>query len=93
VDGYRDSVIGKGTGYRLERRGIVLDFSLQGQEIFLSTEESRQAPLWWVMGSFSRRIRWSEREPIELPSNVKVKNEWSYNFTPLLCLNGVQRHL
>jgi hypothetical protein len=73
----------QGLGYRMERRRIVLDFPAGTREFYVF---QRVQTVSYLVGNgaYSRGVRWPEFEPIELPSNVKVKIEWNYNSTPQL---------
>ena len=50
-----------------------------------------QAPIQWVTGFFFK-LKWPEREANHSPPlNAKVKDGWSYTFTPFICFHGVKR--
>jgi len=62
--------------------------SQQGQGIVLFTMTSRlvlgltEPPVQWVPGVLSPGVKWPGNEADHsLPSNAKVKNEWSYTST------------
>jgi hypothetical protein len=47
----------------------------------------------WIRGLFPRGLKRSGREVNHShPSSAEVKNEWSYTYTPPICLHGVDRY-
>ena len=69
----------------------------QQQGTFFFSESPRpalgpnQSPFQWVPAFFSGdKAADDDHSPL---SSVKVKNEWSYTSTPLVCLHGMDRDL
>ena len=92
TDGSQDKVVSIMTRLWAEQPGVQI---LAGQEIFLFSTMSRltmqpiELSIHWVPGRFPR-VKWPEHEVDHLiPSSAEVKNEWSYNSTPPVCLHGV----
>jgi hypothetical protein len=63
-------------------------FTMSEQEIFLFPKKSRlnlvptQPPVWQVLRTLFIEVKWLECEVDHLyPWVIKVKNEWSYDFT------------